>query len=73
VTLRGKHVLVTAGPTHEPIDPVTVVLRESGADACAAVVARQGDAPMSEVIHQCDDVVGHGPFVVTAGGLSVSP
>jgi len=27
--LRGKHVLVTAGPTHEPIDPVRVLTNHS--------------------------------------------
>jgi phosphopantothenoylcysteine decarboxylase/phosphopantothenate--cysteine ligase len=29
VTLAGKHVLVTAGPTHEPIDPVRVIANRS--------------------------------------------
>ncbi|WP_343346830.1 bifunctional phosphopantothenoylcysteine decarboxylase/phosphopantothenate--cysteine ligase CoaBC [Sphingomicrobium sp. XHP0239] len=42
--LAGKHVLVTAGPTHEPIDPVRVIAnRSSGkqgfAIAAAAAVA----------------------------------
>ena len=47
MTLRGKHVLVTAGPTHEPIDPVRVIgNRSSGrqgfaiANAAAAAGAR---------------------------------
>jgi phosphopantothenoylcysteine decarboxylase/phosphopantothenate--cysteine ligase len=44
VTLEGKHILVTAGPTHEPIDPVRVIAnRSSGrqgfAIAAAAAVA----------------------------------
>ena len=46
-SLRGKHVLVTAGPTHEPIDPVRVIAnRSSGrqgfaiADAAAQAGAR---------------------------------
>jgi len=44
VTLRGKHVIVTAGPTCEPIDPVRVIAnRSSGrqgfAIAAAAAVA----------------------------------
>lgn len=44
MTLAGKHVLVTAGPTHEPIDPVRVIAnRSSGrqgfAIATAAAVA----------------------------------
>jgi phosphopantothenoylcysteine decarboxylase/phosphopantothenate--cysteine ligase len=29
VSLSGKHVLVTAGPTHEPIDPVRVIANRS--------------------------------------------
>jgi phosphopantothenoylcysteine decarboxylase/phosphopantothenate--cysteine ligase len=47
VTLEGKHILVTAGPTHEPIDPVRVIAnRSSGrqgfaiAEAAAAAGAR---------------------------------
>jgi len=47
VTLAGKHILVTAGPTHEPIDPVRVIAnRSSGrqgfaiADAAAEAGAR---------------------------------
>lgn len=44
MTLAGKHILVTAGPTHEPIDPVRVIAnRSSGrqgfAIAAAAVAA----------------------------------
>jgi phosphopantothenoylcysteine synthetase/decarboxylase len=27
--LRGKHILVTAGPTHEPIDPIRVIANRS--------------------------------------------
>jgi phosphopantothenoylcysteine decarboxylase/phosphopantothenate--cysteine ligase len=45
--LKGRHVLVTAGPTHEPIDPVRYIAnRSSGkqgfalAGACAALGAR---------------------------------
>jgi len=34
--LRGKRVLVTSGPTHEPIDPVRYIAnRSSGAQGCA--------------------------------------
>ena len=43
--LWGKHVLVTAGPTHEPIDPVRVIAnRSSGRQgfAIAAAAARAG-------------------------------
>jgi phosphopantothenoylcysteine decarboxylase/phosphopantothenate--cysteine ligase len=45
VTLTGKHVLVTAGPTHEPIDPVRVIAnRSSGRQgfAIAAAAAERG-------------------------------
>jgi phosphopantothenoylcysteine decarboxylase/phosphopantothenate--cysteine ligase len=45
VTLAGKHVLVTAGPTHEPIDPVRVIAnRSSGRQgfAIAAAAAKAG-------------------------------
>ena len=43
--LEGKHILVTAGPTHEPIDPVRVIAnRSSGKQgfAIAAASARAG-------------------------------
>ncbi len=47
VTLTGKHILVTAGPTHEPVDPVRVIAnRSSGrqgfaiAEAAASAGAR---------------------------------
>jgi phosphopantothenoylcysteine decarboxylase/phosphopantothenate--cysteine ligase len=47
VSLIGKHILVTAGPTHEPIDPVRIIAnRSSGkqgfaiAEAAAAAGAR---------------------------------
>lgn len=45
MTLAGKHILVTAGPTHEPIDPVRVVAnRSSGRQgfAIAAAAAELG-------------------------------
>jgi phosphopantothenoylcysteine decarboxylase/phosphopantothenate--cysteine ligase len=29
VTLAGRHIIVTAGPTHEPIDPVRVIANRS--------------------------------------------
>ena len=50
VTLAGKHILVTAGPTHEPIDPVRVIAnRSSGRQGfaiagAAADAGREGDA-----------------------------
>jgi phosphopantothenoylcysteine decarboxylase / phosphopantothenate---cysteine ligase len=43
--LKGRHVLVTAGPTHEPIDPVrTIINRSSGKQgfAIAAALAALG-------------------------------
>jgi phosphopantothenoylcysteine decarboxylase/phosphopantothenate--cysteine ligase len=43
--LSGKHILVTAGPTHEPIDPVRYIAnRSSGKQgyAIAAAAARMG-------------------------------
>ena len=45
MTLKGKHILVTAGPTHEPIDPVRVIAnRSSGRQgfAIAAAAAERG-------------------------------
>lgn len=43
--LKGRHVIVTSGPTHEPIDPVRYIAnRSSGAQgtAIAAAMARMG-------------------------------
>ncbi|MDQ3077902.1 MAG: bifunctional phosphopantothenoylcysteine decarboxylase/phosphopantothenate synthase [Pseudomonadota bacterium] len=38
--LSGKHILVTAGPTHEPIDPVRIIAnRSSGKQGFAIAVA----------------------------------
>jgi phosphopantothenoylcysteine decarboxylase/phosphopantothenate--cysteine ligase len=37
--LTGKHVLVTAGPTHEPIDPVRVIANRSSARQGFAIAA----------------------------------
>lgn len=45
MTLLGKHIIVTAGPTHEPIDPVRVIAnRSSGRQgfAIAAAAAAAG-------------------------------
>ena len=45
MTLEGRHILVTAGPTHEPIDPVRVIAnRSSGRQgfAIAAAAAAAG-------------------------------
>ncbi len=49
--LRGRHVLVTSGPTHEPIDPVRYIAnRSSGAQGTAiAVAARDAGARVTFV------------------------
>jgi phosphopantothenoylcysteine synthetase/decarboxylase len=39
VTLAGKHILVTAGPTHEPIDPVRVIANRSSGKQGFAIAA----------------------------------
>ena len=51
MTLEGKHVLVTAGPTHEPIDPVRVIAnRSSGRQGFAiAKAAAQAGARVTLV------------------------
>jgi len=44
VTLRGKHILVTAGPTHEPIDPVRVIANRSSGKQGFAIAAAAANA-----------------------------
>jgi phosphopantothenoylcysteine decarboxylase/phosphopantothenate--cysteine ligase len=44
VTLTGKHILVTAGPTHEPIDPVRVIANRSSGKQGFAIAAAAADA-----------------------------
>jgi phosphopantothenoylcysteine decarboxylase/phosphopantothenate--cysteine ligase len=44
VTLSGKHILVTAGPTHEPIDPVRVIANRSSGRQGYAIAAAAADA-----------------------------
>jgi phosphopantothenoylcysteine synthetase/decarboxylase len=44
VTLAGKHILVTAGPTHEPIDPVRVIANRSSGRQGFAIAAAAGEA-----------------------------
>ena len=39
MTLSGKHILVTAGPTHEPIDPVRVIANRSSGKQGFAIAA----------------------------------
>jgi phosphopantothenoylcysteine decarboxylase/phosphopantothenate--cysteine ligase len=42
-TLAGKHVVVTAGPTHEPIDPVRVIANRSSGKQGFAIAAALAD------------------------------
>jgi phosphopantothenoylcysteine decarboxylase/phosphopantothenate--cysteine ligase len=44
VSLQGKHILVTAGPTHEPIDPVRVIANRSSGRQGFAIAAAAGNA-----------------------------
>jgi phosphopantothenoylcysteine decarboxylase/phosphopantothenate--cysteine ligase len=44
VSLSGKHVLVTAGPTHEPIDPVRVIANRSSGRQGFAIAAAAAEA-----------------------------
>jgi len=44
VKLAGKHILVTAGPTHEPIDPVRVIANRSSGRQGFAIAAAAADA-----------------------------
>ena len=42
--LRGRHVIVTAGPTHEPIDPVRVIANRSSGKQGFAIAAAAAQA-----------------------------
>jgi phosphopantothenoylcysteine decarboxylase/phosphopantothenate--cysteine ligase len=44
VSLAGKHVIVTAGPTHEPIDPVRVIANRSSGRQGFAIAAAAAEA-----------------------------
>jgi phosphopantothenoylcysteine decarboxylase/phosphopantothenate--cysteine ligase len=44
VSLAGKHILVTAGPTHEPIDPVRVIANRSSGRQGFAIAAAAAEA-----------------------------
>src|SRR6476659_8718289 len=44
VMLSGKHILVTAGPTHEPIDPVRVIANRSSGRQGFAIAAAAAEA-----------------------------
>jgi phosphopantothenoylcysteine decarboxylase/phosphopantothenate--cysteine ligase len=44
VTLAGKHILVTAGPTYEPIDPVRVIANRSSGRQGFAIAAAAAEA-----------------------------
>lgn len=64
--LSGRHILVTAGPTHEPIDPVRYIAnRSSGKQgyAIAAALAAEGaqvsliSGPVTEPAPHCVDMI----------------
>jgi phosphopantothenoylcysteine synthetase/decarboxylase len=44
LSLRGKHILVTAGPTHEPIDPVRVIANRSSGRQGFAIAKAAAEA-----------------------------
>ena len=44
MTLADKHILVTAGPTHEPIDPVRVIANRSSGRQGFAIAAAAAEA-----------------------------
>jgi phosphopantothenoylcysteine decarboxylase/phosphopantothenate--cysteine ligase len=44
VSLAGKHIIVTAGPTHEPIDPVRVIANRSSGRQGFAIAAAAAEA-----------------------------
>jgi phosphopantothenoylcysteine decarboxylase/phosphopantothenate--cysteine ligase len=44
VSLKGKHILVTAGPTHEPIDPVRVIANRSSGRQGFSIAAAAANA-----------------------------
>ena len=64
--LKGKHVLVTSGPTHEPIDPVRYIAnRSSGAQGTAIARALLGlGAQVTFVTGPADVQPPHGVTVV---------
>lgn len=44
MTLEGRHILVTAGPTHEPIDPVRMIANRSSGRQGFAIAAAAAEA-----------------------------
>ena len=44
MTLEGSHILVTAGPTHEPIDPVRVIANRSSGRQGFAIAGAAAEA-----------------------------
>ena len=44
MTLAGKHILVTAGPTHEPIDPVRLIANRSSGRQGFAIASAAAEA-----------------------------
>ena len=82
-TLAGRHVLVTSGPTHEPIDPVRYIAnRSSGRQghAIAAALAALGRSAgyLSDVYRQLSHFraaprAGAARFVVCLGTVGPTP
>ena len=51
--LEGRHVLVTSGPTHEPIDPVRYIAnRSSGAQGAALAEALRGSGRAGQLCYR---------------------
>jgi phosphopantothenoylcysteine decarboxylase/phosphopantothenate--cysteine ligase len=44
MSLAGRHILVTAGPTHEPIDPVRIIANRSSGRQGFAIAAAAAEA-----------------------------
>src|SRR4051794_41929054 len=64
--LKGKHILVTAGPTHEPIDPVRVIANRSSGRQGFAIAAAAAEAGARVTL-----VAGPGALGTPAGGERV--
>ena len=50
MTLAGKHILVTAGPTHEPIDPVRVLANRSSGRQGFAIAAAENHTSLANFL-----------------------
>ena len=72
VTLDGKHILVTAGPTHEPIDPVRVIAnRSSGRQARVMAILPNPPLTADQVeLLKRDNVVSTGALTLATLGIT---